>query len=177
MNSAFCVWFYGLSGAGKTTMSNALAEALRGRGITTVQLDGDEFRRGISSDLGFDQQSRSENIRRAAQMAKLLLDQDICVIASFMTPLVEDRATLTTCLGQKVKLVWMDTPFSVCKQRDTKNIYATQLPNICGQDLGFQSEGWDMALQYTDSIEQSVKHIIDSLGLSTHNKIQVTKHD
>jgi len=120
------IWFTGLSGSGKTTLALALKARLAASGITRIyHLDGDQLRQGINADLGFSLADRDENLRRAAHIARLFLDEGYWVLASFITPMHSQQAQVRQLLpeGQFVE-VYLDTPLEVCQQRDPKQLYA-----------------------------------------------------
>ena len=94
------IWFSGLSGSGKSTLANLLEKELFAAGFHTYVLDGDNIRLGLNKDLGFDQSSRNENIRRIAEVCKLFLDSGLIVIAAFITPKEIDRSIIESVLGE-----------------------------------------------------------------------------
>ncbi len=118
------VWFTGLSGSGKSSTANAVAEKLSDAGAKVIHLDGDQIRRGLSSDLGFSNQDRSENIRRIAEVAKLLLAAGQIVLVSAISPFQADRQLARSAVskGEFIE-VYMSAELSICEQRDTKNLY------------------------------------------------------
>lgn len=118
------IWFTGLPSAGKSTLARTLEQALVARGHACVVLDGDELRRGLSRDLGYSAADRSENIRRAAEMAQLLNRSGIIAIVALISPLAEDRAQARQIIGDKTMLeVYVSTPLVVCESRDPKQLY------------------------------------------------------
>lgn len=120
-----CFWFTGLSGAGKSTIAKSLQSKLVELGIIAVVVDGDELRTGLCSDLGFDPQSRSENIRRCAEVTKIFLDSGLLVIASLISPTRADRSTAKSIVGaDRFTEVYIDTPLALCEHRDVKGLYA-----------------------------------------------------
>lgn len=127
MPSASCpiFWLFGLSGAGKSTLANALIGDLRSRGHAVLGLDGDDLRAGLCTGLGFSDADRTENLRRAAEVAKLGSASGLCVVASFITPLESHRQLVAEILHrQKLSLIHVDAPLEVCRERDTKGLYA-----------------------------------------------------
>ena len=119
-----CVWFIGLSGSGKSTISNAFESFLFQKDIRTYTLDGDNIRMGINKDLSFSASDRSENLRRIAEIAKLFTDAGIVVLSSFITPLATDREHIRSLLGDDYFEVFVNCPLEVCEQRDVKGLYA-----------------------------------------------------
>lgn len=119
------VWFTGLSGSGKSTLADALEKALIARGVRAYHLDGDSMRLGLNSDLGFSQADRDENIRRVGEVAALMLDAGLVVIAAFISPMRYQREALRTKVGaNRFMEVHVNTPIEVCEARDIKGLYA-----------------------------------------------------
>ncbi|MGX9773597.1 adenylyl-sulfate kinase [Janthinobacterium aestuarii] len=119
------VWLTGLSGAGKTTVAHALAQTLKAQGHAVTLLDGDKLRHGLNRDLGFTPEDRHENIRRTAEVARLMNDAGLTVIAALISPYRADRAMAEKIIGaaQFVE-VYVSTPAAVCEERDVKGLYA-----------------------------------------------------
>lgn len=118
------VWFSGLSGAGKSTLAHAIEERLYQRGCRTYVLDGDNVRHGLSSDLGFSDDDRSENIRRVAEVGKLFVDAGVIVMTAFISPFRKDRDRARSLFAEGDFLeVFCDCPLDVCEKRDAKGIY------------------------------------------------------
>ena len=116
-------WLTGLSGAGKSTL--ALAQHLRALGQAVCVLDGDALRAGLCRDLGFSAADRAENMRRTAELAKLLNDQGITVVAALISPTSAGRAAARQTIGSAQFIeIYVNTPLDVCQQRDTKGLYA-----------------------------------------------------
>ena len=123
--AAYTWWLTGLSGAGKTTLAQALSTALRGRQQPACIIDGDELRAGLCQDLGFDAASRAENVRRAAHMARLLNDSGVHAVVALISPASDARALAYTTIGHSRCLeIHVSTPLAVCEQRDPKGLYA-----------------------------------------------------
>jgi adenylyl-sulfate kinase len=137
------LWLFGLPSSGKTTLARALSAHLSTAGRQVVLLDGDELRAGICSDLGFSDADRSENLRRAAQVARLLADQGHVVICAFVTPKEHHRLLVRQILGEAVKLIHIDCPLDVCISRDVKGLYAKaaarQMTGMTGLQDGFET--------------------------------------
>jgi adenylyl-sulfate kinase len=121
------VWFTGLPASGKSTVARNLVVALAERGINAYRLDGDNLRHGLCGDLGFDHASREENIRRAAEVARLMADAGIVVVVSLVSPYRASRE-MVRCLHRDAGLpfveVWVSTPLEECERRDPKGLYA-----------------------------------------------------
>lgn len=121
------VWFTGLSGSGKSTIARALERELFNRGMHTYVLDGDNLRFGLSANLGFSAGDRAENIRRAAEVAKIMSDAGMIVITSLISPFRTDRARVREIMAEsQVRFfeVYVECPLEICEQRDPKKIYA-----------------------------------------------------
>jgi adenylyl-sulfate kinase len=137
------VWFTGMSGAGKSTLAGMLEKELQARGLRTFLLDGDHLRLGLNKDLDFSDASRHESIRRAAEVARLMVDAGIIVIASFISPFRADRdaARALFASGQFFE-VHVDAPFEVVEARDVKGLYKKaregSLPNFTGLDSPYE---------------------------------------
>ncbi|HEF4759228.1 TPA: adenylyl-sulfate kinase [Pseudomonas putida] len=118
------IWFTGLSGAGKTTLSYALEKALFEVGKLAYTLDGDNLRHGLCRNLGFSQADRSENIRRIAEVAHLMNDSGVIVIVACISPNQSDRDIARSIIGSdRFFEVYVNTPISVCEKNDTKGLY------------------------------------------------------
>jgi bifunctional enzyme CysN/CysC len=118
------VWLTGLSGAGKSTIANAADVRLHAMGVHTALLDGDNLRGGINKDLGFTESDRVENIRRASEIAKLLLDAGLVVLCSFISPFAADRRMVRELMSRDEFIeVFVDTPLATCIERDPKGLY------------------------------------------------------
>jgi adenylyl-sulfate kinase len=118
------LWLTGLSGAGKSTIACALERGLLDCGHAAYVLDGDNVRHGLNRDLGFSPEDRAENIRRIAEVARLMNDAGLIVITAFISPYREDRETARSIVGRDAFLeVHVDTPIEVCEQRDPKGFY------------------------------------------------------
>jgi bifunctional enzyme CysN/CysC len=137
------VWFTGLSGAGKSTIANALERRLHAMGCHTATLDGDNVRHGLSRDLGFTDADRVENIRRVAAVARLMVDAGLLVLVSFISPFraERDRARALVADGEFVE-VFVDTPLDAAERRDRKGLYrkarAGSLPHFTGIDSPYE---------------------------------------
>ena len=118
------LWFTGLSGAGKSTVANALEQALHARGYHTYLLDGDNVRHGLNKNLGFTAEDREENIRRIGEVAKLFVDGGTIVLTAFISPYRRDREQVRELVDDGEFLeVFVNTPLDVCEDRDPKGLY------------------------------------------------------
>ena len=131
------LWLTGLSGAGKSTLATALHEQLRDAGQLVAVLDGDAVRSGLCRGLGFSPQDRRENIRRVAEVARLMREAGLVVICALISPLREDRAMARDIVGAAhFREVHVATPLAVCEERDPKGLYrnarAQALPQFTG---------------------------------------------
>jgi adenylylsulfate kinase len=117
------VWLLGLSGAGKSTIATLLEKVLTANGYFSVLLDGDNLRSGINKNLSFSSEDRAENIRRAAEIAKLLVSNNIITICSFITPLQDHRNLAREIVGEDYFEVFVDCPLNICEERDVKGLY------------------------------------------------------
>ena len=139
------LWFTGLPCAGKTTLALALSEALRARGAAVVVLDGDEVRRSLSSDLGFDDASRRENVRRCGAVAELVTRSGVFAVVALISPSRAARDEVRAhhaALGRRFLEIYLSAPLSVCEARDVKGLYARGRAglarNVTGLDGPFE---------------------------------------
>ena len=137
------LWFTGLSGSGKSTVANALEIALYERGKKTYTLDGDNIRGGLNKDLDFSPESRTENIRRIAEVGKLFVDAGIITLAAFVSPYRKDREAIVEIVGpENFVEVFIDTPVEICEQRDVKGLYKKarlgEIKNMTGIDAPYE---------------------------------------
>ena len=138
------VWFTGLSGSGKSTVAIALERELHARGILCRILDGDNVRSGINNNLGFSADDRVENIRHIAEVARLFVDTGIVTIAAFISPSNALREMAAEIIGKDDFVeVYVDTPLSVCEERDVKGLYKKartgEVKNFTGISAPFEA--------------------------------------
>ena len=149
---AAVLWFTGLSGSGKSTVAKKLEQILFDRGCHTLFLDGDNLRHGLNGDLGFTEDDRRENIRRAAEMAKLAYEQGMIVLCSFISPYRRDRAFARSLLpADRFVEIYVACDLDVCKRRDPKGLYARasrgEIHNFTGIDAPYEApEGPELTL-------------------------------
>ncbi len=137
------VWMIGLSGSGKSTLAKALEKVLHDKGHLTMLLDGDNLRGGINNNLGFSEEDRTENIRRAAETAKLFVQCGIVTICSFISPTAKIREMAKNVIGEDCLEVYINAPLSVCEERDVKGLYQKarkgEIKNFTGIDSPFEA--------------------------------------
>jgi bifunctional enzyme CysN/CysC len=138
------VWFTGLSGSGKSTVANLIEKRLAAEGHHAYILDGDNVRHGLNKDLGFTEEARVENIRRVAEVARLMADAGLIVIVSFISPFRNERRLAREIAGDVAFAeVYVDTPLEVCEARDPKGLYARarrgEIKNFTGIDSPFEA--------------------------------------
>lgn len=121
--SAKTIWFTGLSGSGKSTLANELEKRLVAMGKHTMLLDGDNVRMGLNKNLGFREADRIENIRRIAEVSKLMNDAGLIVLTSFISPFAQDRQNAREIIGDAFMEVYVSTPIEECERRDIKGLY------------------------------------------------------
>lgn len=136
------LWYTGLSGSGKSTVANAVDALLFDLGCHSYLLDGDNVRHGLNGDLGFSDDAREENIRRISEVAKLFLDAGLIVSTAFISPFASDRAQARAKLAEGEFIeVYIDTPITICEQRDPKGLYkkarAGEIKDFTGIDSSY----------------------------------------
>lgn len=169
------LWFTGLSGSGKSTVANALEQALVAKGIHTYLLDGDNVRHGLCADLGFSEADRTENLRRVGAVAGLMVDAGLLVLSAFISPYRSQRELVKSLVPQgKFLEIHIATPLEVCEQRDVKGLYkkarAGEIRQFTGISDPYEAPlAADLVLNTAEcSLEQSVEQL---LALLTHNGI------
>jgi bifunctional enzyme CysN/CysC len=137
------IWFTGLSGSGKSTLANALEVELHSRGMRTYILDGDNIRQGLNKDLGFTDADRVENIRRIAEVAKLMMDAGMIVMTAFISPFKREREMARDLIGTDNFIeIYVSTSLEVCEKRDVKGLYKLaregKIPNMTGVNSAYE---------------------------------------
>ncbi len=162
------LWFTGLSGSGKSTIANALERKLFNNGNFTYLLDGDNVRHGLNKDLGFDDKSRVENIRRVGEVAKLFVDSGLIVLSAFISPYQSDRKLVKELVEDKEFIeIFVDTPLEICEQRDPKGLYKKarkgEIKDFTGIDSPYEAPiKADIHIKNDNiSIEKACEQIID----------------
>ncbi|HZW62697.1 MAG TPA: adenylyl-sulfate kinase [Flavobacteriaceae bacterium] len=167
---SFLIWFTGLSGSGKSTLANALEEELFKKGINTYSLDGDNIRKGINSDLTFSPEDRTENIRRIAEIAKLMIDAGLVVLAAFVSPYKKDRENIKNVVKDvNFVEVFVNTSLEACEKRDVKGLYKKartgQIKDMTGITSPYEAPE-NPAIEInteTETVEEAVKRIINHI--------------
>lgn len=130
------LWFTGLSGAGKSTLANEIEKRLVAMGKHTILLDGDNIRMGLNKNLGFKEADRVENIRRIAEVSKLMNDAGLIVLTAFISPYSRDRQNAREIIGSEFVEIYVNTSLEECERRDAKGLYkkarAGEIPNFTG---------------------------------------------
>lgn len=172
------VWLYGLSGSGKSTIANALEKRLFEMGNHTYCLDGDNTRLGLNKDLGFSSVDRLENVRRVAEVAKLMADAGMIVLVSLITPYEEQRSLVKEILKNKRFLdVYIDCDLATCEQRDPKGLYkkarAGEISNFTGISDPFEEPTTESFRVNTSKydVNECVIRIAEELRLKLKNKV------
>jgi len=165
-----CIWFTGLSCAGKSTLAKKLTGILEKRGRTVVLLDGDEIRATVSRDLGFDKTDRDRNVLRVAAMAKVAIEAGHIAVCALMSPYREARASAKTMIGpERFIEVLVDAPLELCEARDTKGLYSKarrgELLHVTGIDEPYErSEHPDLVVDTADATpDEGVTCVVELL--------------
>lgn len=162
-----CLWFTGLSGSGKSTVANTVEQFLYNSGINTYTLDGDNIRKGLNKDLNFSEQGRIENIRRIGEVARLMCDAGLVVLAAFVSPFIKDRQLLRELMQDKFIEIFVDAPLEVCEQRDVKGLYKKarngEISNFTGISSPFEVPRHPDVRIHTDqySIDECAQQVVD----------------
>ncbi len=180
-----CLWFTGLSGAGKSTIAHAIEEKLHQRGCRTFVFDGDNVRHGLCSNLGFSREDRCENIRRIGEMSKLFVEAGVIALTAFISPFRADRQWVRSLLSDRDFIeIYCRCPLDVCEQRDVKGLYrrarAGEIKEYTGISSPYEEpEHPELILDTAGtSIEACADVIIDYLvrsGIVQDNKLNVNK--
>lgn len=166
-HNSFLIWFTGLSGSGKSTLANRLEQALQALQIKTYSLDGDNVRKGINKDLSFSVDDRAENIRRIAEVANLMIDAGLVVIASFVSPYKKDRDNIRNVVKDvNFVEIFVNTSLAECERRDVKGLYEKARSGLIKDMTGISSpyeapENPDIEIKTEEeSVEDAVERII-----------------
>ena len=166
---AVTVWMTGLSGAGKSTLANEVEKRLFAMGKHTMLLDGDNVRMGLNKNLGFEEKDRIENIRRIAEVSKLMNDAGLIVLTSFISPFRQDRRNAKDIIGERFVEIYVSTPIEECERRDVKGLYkearAGKIANFTGISSPYEEpENPDIVVDTSaHTIEECVDIILEGL--------------
>ncbi len=167
-HEAFLLWFTGLSGSGKSTIANALENTLYQKGIHTYTLDGDNVREGLNNNLSFSPEDRTENIRRIAEVANLMVDAGLVVLASFVSPYEQDRENIKKIVGANRYIeIFVNTSIEECERRDVKGLYAKarsgEIDNFTGINAPYEApKSADIEIDTQNiTIEEAVSIILN----------------
>jgi bifunctional enzyme CysN/CysC len=169
------LWFTGLSAAGKSTIANLVESALLARGVHTVLLDGDNVRHGLNKDLGFTAADRVENIRRIAEVARLMTDAGLIVLTSFISPFRAERrlAREVAAAGEFIE-IYVEAPLETVIARDPKGLYkralAGQIKNFTGIDQPYEEpEAAELVLHTADATPEALaERVVAELAARGH---------
>lgn len=165
---SFVIWFTGLSGSGKSTIANRVEYELYKKGVHTYALDGDNLRSGLSKNLGFSEEDRTENQRRIAEVAKLFLESGTVVLAAFISPLESQRELTKKIVGEENYLeIYVKASLEKCEERDVKGLYkkarAGEIKNFTGIDAPYEApENPDLVIDTEDlNVEKAAKEVLE----------------
>ncbi|MGV6831761.1 MAG: adenylyl-sulfate kinase [bacterium] len=169
-HSSFLIWFTGLSGSGKSTIANKVELLLHQKSIRTYTLDGDNVRSGINADLSFTPEDRTENIRRIAEVSKLMIDAGLVVLAAFVSPYKKDRENIRkTVSSVNFVEVFVNTSLEECERRDVKGLYKKaregEIKNMTGISAPYEApENADVVVETEKlSIEEAAQKVVDAI--------------
>jgi len=176
-HSSIVIWFFGLSGSGKSTLCNSLEESLFLKKIRTVTLDGDTLRTGLNSDLNFSKEDRNENIRRVSETSKILINNGIVTLCSFITPLEKNRSLVNSIIGRdNIFWVYVDTPLDICSKRDPKGLYEKAFRGEISEFTGVSSPFENPTdVDFIFDYKEDIKHITEKLSNIVLKKIRLNE--
>ncbi len=166
---SYVIWMVGLSGSGKSTLARALENELHRLGKLTALLDGDNLRSGLNKNLGFSAEDRLENIRRAAETAKILASNGVITICSLISPTREVRSMAKEIIKDKYLDVFIDCPLEICEQRDVKGLYAKArkglIPDFTGVSAPFEpaTEAEIIVNTHKSTIEEGLSQLLKAI--------------
>lgn len=178
-HNSFLIFFTGLSGSGKSTIANALEEKLFMIQVKTYMLDGDNVRTGINSDLSFSPEDRSENIRRIAEVSKLLVDAGLVTLAAFVAPYASDREYIKKTVGARNYVeVFVNTSLEVCEERDVKGLYKKaregKIKNMTGISAPYEAPAKpDVVVTQAQTVVEAVDIIYEKIK----HKLRLNKNE
>jgi adenylylsulfate kinase len=164
-HNSFVIWFTGLSGSGKSTICNSLEELLYTKKVNTFILDGDNVRKGLNKDLSFSNDDRSENIRRVAEVSKILMNAGNVVLSSFITPFNKDRDIVKEIVGENNYIeVFVNTSLETCIERDPKGLYQKSKSGLIKKMTGIDSKYeipklCDIEISESNTLEETIETI------------------
>ncbi len=180
-----CLWFTGLSGAGKSTVAHAVEERLHGLGCRTYVFDGDNVRHGLCGDLGFSREDRAENLRRIAEMVKLFLDAGVIALTAFISPFRADRERVRAIVGPEDFIeIYCRCPLEVCEQRDVKGLYARarrgEIPEFTGISSPYEPPEspdlvLDTAAQPLEECVEAVLGVLEARGVIARARPRIVR--
>jgi adenylyl-sulfate kinase len=172
LQTPMCLWMTGLSGAGKSTLANALEQELIKMGKHTYILDGDNLRHGLNSDLGFTKADRNENVRRAAEAAKLMVDAGLILIVGLISPFKKERDWARSLFKpNQFKEIYISTSLEECEHRDTKALYEKarrgEVKDFTGIDSPYEAPDNPDVMIDTENrtVDECVHMILEKAGL------------
>ena len=170
-HKSFVVWLSGLSGSGKSTLASDVEQILWEKGLNTYILDGDNVRHGLNNDLGFTDADRVENIRRVAEVAKLMVDAGVVVLTAFISPFrSERRMARERFADDEFVEIFVDTPLEVAEARDPKGLYKKarrgEIPNFTGIDSPYEApENPEIRISTeSDDVDTLVQQLLEQLN-------------
>jgi len=173
----FVIWITGLSGSGKSTLASELEMFLFNMGHRSYLLDGDNLRHGLNKDLGFDLNDRNENIRRAGELSKILVDAGLIVITAFISPLINERRLVREMFeSAEFVEVFLNVPLDICESRDPKGLYKKArsglIKNFTGIDSPYENpETPEILIEWSNtSVNQELDQIVSYLKTNEYLK-------
>lgn len=171
-HNSFLLWFTGLSGSGKSSIANVVEQKLYQQGVKTYILDGDNIRKGINKDLGFSPQDRTENIRRVAEVAHLMVDAGLVVLAAFVSPYKKDRENIRSIVKDvNFVEIYINTSLAECERRDVKGLYKKarvgEIQNMTGISAPYEapeSPAIEIKTEY-ESVDAAAQRIVEYITL------------
>jgi len=164
------LWFTGLSGSGKSTIANRVEQVLHEKGIHTYALDGDNVRKGLNNDLSFSPEDRTENIRRIAETANLMIDAGLVVLAAFVSPYRKDRENIRNIVGSENMIeIYINTSVEECERRDVKGLYKKartgEIKNMTGISAPYEAPSHPEIEVKTEelNVDEATEQIINFL--------------
>jgi adenylyl-sulfate kinase len=169
------VWFTGLSGSGKSTLAFALEQSLFNQGVQVYTLDGDNVRLGLNSDLDFSMRDRTENLRRIAEVSRLMNQAGLVILAAFISPLESDRALVRSIVGDHNFLeIYVSTPLETCISRDPKGLYKKAIEGKIAEFTGISAAyeaplNADLSIDTTEKTSEEIIHQLAHVVLQKIN--------